>query len=139
MTTLTPWQIELIPWHMFGAYWAITWLRVKRTKTAEKSADRLATVVVLVMPFVLLFDNRLRMGPLGWRFVPAENWIVWAGILLTSLGVAVAIWARHCLGQYWSARVTLKEGINSFAPARIGWCGTPSTRECCWPPPEPPW
>jgi protein-S-isoprenylcysteine O-methyltransferase Ste14 len=25
------------------------------------------------------------------------------------LGTAIAIWARYCLGEYWSARVTLKE------------------------------
>jgi protein-S-isoprenylcysteine O-methyltransferase Ste14 len=30
------------------------------------------------------------------------------GVALTWLGVALAIWARYCIGQYWSGRVTLK-------------------------------
>jgi protein-S-isoprenylcysteine O-methyltransferase Ste14 len=110
MKALTLWQIELLPWYVFAAYWAVTALRVKRTKTAEKSADRLATLLVMVLAFILLFSERSRIGPLGVRFVPADERIAWAGILLTVLGVAVAIWARYCLGQFWSARVTLKEG-----------------------------
>lgn len=110
MTALMPWHIDLLPWYVFGAYWAITWLRVKRTRTAEKSADRLATVAVMALAFVLLFYDWPRSGPLRLRFVSSATWVAWAGILITSLGVAVAIWARHCLGEYWSARVTLKEG-----------------------------
>jgi protein-S-isoprenylcysteine O-methyltransferase Ste14 len=107
---LTLWQIELIPWYFFGAYWAITWLRVKRTKTAEPLVDRLATLGPMVLAVLLLFSSSLRIWPLRLRFLPADEWIVWGGIALTSVGVVIAIWARYCIGQYWSARVTLKEG-----------------------------
>lgn len=106
---LTLWQIELIPWYFFGAYWAITWLRVKRTKTAEPLVDRLATLGPIVLAFLLLFSGSLRVWPLRLRFLPAEEWIAWSGVALTSVGVVVAIWARYYIGQYWSARVTLKE------------------------------
>ena len=57
-----------------------------------------------------VFAHWLRIGPLRLRFIPEEPWIGWIGIAVTCLGVAVAIWARYCLGEYWSARVTLKEG-----------------------------
>jgi protein-S-isoprenylcysteine O-methyltransferase Ste14 len=107
---LSPGPIELIPWYAFATYWAITALRVKRTKRTESSRDRLSTIVVLSAAFTCLFYGRLHLGPLDLRFVPADNRITWAGIVLTSLGVALAIWARYCLGQYWSARVTLKQG-----------------------------
>lgn len=110
MKTLTLWQIELIPWYFFAAYWAITWLRVKRTKTAEPLVDRLTTLGPMVLAFLLLFSRSLRIWPLQLRFLPDDDWIARSGIALTSVGVAVAIWARYCLGQYWSARVTLKEG-----------------------------
>jgi len=110
MNTLTPWQIELIPWYAFGIYWVITWLRVKRAKTREPLTSRLITMVPLVFAFELVFSNWLRIGPLRLRFVPAEEWIEWAGVVLTSLGAATAIWARYCLGQFWSSRVSLKEG-----------------------------
>jgi len=109
MKTPTLWQIELYPWYVFIAYWVISWLRVKRTKTREKSVDRLVTLVVVVLAYELLFADWPRIRPLQERFVPQEPWIGWTGIALTFVGVAVAIWARYCLGVYWSARVTLKE------------------------------
>jgi protein-S-isoprenylcysteine O-methyltransferase Ste14 len=110
MKTVTLWQMELIPWWLFCAYWAISWLRVKRTKEREKSADRLITVAVVVVAYNLLFANWPRIEMLRLRFVPDERWISWFGVALTWIGVAIAIWARYCLGVFWSARVTLKEG-----------------------------
>jgi protein-S-isoprenylcysteine O-methyltransferase Ste14 len=110
MKSLAVWQIALIPWYVFAAYWAITWLRVKPTKAREKSVDRLITVVVVVAAYELLFARWLRIGPLGLRFVPQELWIAYLGIALSCVGTAISIWARYCLGEYWSARVTLKEG-----------------------------
>jgi protein-S-isoprenylcysteine O-methyltransferase Ste14 len=109
MTTLSLWQIDLIPWYLFAAYWTITALRVKRTKASEKSVDRFATIAVLFVAFYLLYAEWPRWPWLQQRFVPAERSIVLLGIVLTSVGVAVAIWARRTLGEYWSARVTLKE------------------------------
>jgi protein-S-isoprenylcysteine O-methyltransferase Ste14 len=109
MNTLTLWQIDLIPWFIFASYWAITALRVKRTKAAETFADRLVTIAVLCVAFFLLFHDWTRFPWLQIRFVSNDLWIQWTGIVLTSIGVAVAIWARRTLGEYWSARVTLKE------------------------------
>ena len=96
MKTLTPWHIDLIPWYVLAAYWAISALRVKRTKAAERSTDRLMTLAVMVGAFVLLFDDRLKTGPLELRFVPADTRIAWVGVVITSIGVAIAIWARSC-------------------------------------------
>jgi protein-S-isoprenylcysteine O-methyltransferase Ste14 len=110
MQHFTLWQMEVIPWYVFAAYWVVSWLRVKPTKLREKSADRLLTVLVVVVAFNLLFGNLMRIGPLRLRFVPEAAWISWTGIALTWLGVAIAVWARYCIGVYWSARVTLKEG-----------------------------
>ena len=110
MKSLTLWQIALIPWYVLAAYWAITSLGVKPTKAREKSLDRLITVVVVVIAYELLFARRLRIGPLALRFVPPEPWIAYLGIALSSVGTSLSIWARYRLGQYWSARVTLKEG-----------------------------
>ena len=110
MKPLTPWQLDMIPWYVFVAYWLISWLRVKRTKVQESLGDRLTTIIPMVIAFELLFSSELRFGLLGRRFVSVDAWIPQAGIALTTLGVAIAIWARYCLGQYWSARVTLKEG-----------------------------
>jgi len=110
MQNITLWQLELIPWYVFGAYWVVSWLRVNPVKAREKSLDRLVTVVVVVIAFNLLFASWIRIGPLRLRFVPEEPWIGWLGIALTWVGVAIAVWARYCIVVYWSARVTLKEG-----------------------------
>jgi protein-S-isoprenylcysteine O-methyltransferase Ste14 len=110
MKSLTLWQVALIPWYLFAGFWAITALRVKPTKAREKSLDRLITLVVVVVAYELLFARGLRIGPLGLRFVPRKDWIAYAGIALSWLGTIISIWARYCLGEYWSARVTLKEG-----------------------------
>jgi protein-S-isoprenylcysteine O-methyltransferase Ste14 len=109
MRTLTLWQWELVPWYVFCAYWVVSSLRSKRTKTAEKTTDRIGTISVMVLAYLLLFSDVLRIGPLRLRFLPARPWLSGVGIFLTSFGVAVAIWARYRLGEYWSARVTLKE------------------------------
>jgi len=109
MPTLTVWQADLFLWYVFVAYWTISAWRVKRSKAVEKFGDRLATILPMVVVFLLLFEDALRIGPLRWRFVPARPWVSWGGVCLTGLGIAAAIWARYCLGQYWSARVTLKQ------------------------------
>jgi protein-S-isoprenylcysteine O-methyltransferase Ste14 len=106
----TLWHMDLIPWYIFGAYWLITWLRVKRTKTTESLVSRLATIIPMVLAFELLFSDLPRIGPLRLRFISADAWVAWLGFAVTALGVAVAIWARYCIGEYWSSRVTLKEG-----------------------------
>jgi len=110
MKGLTLWQIDMIPWCAFCAYWLITWLLVRRTKVAETRSARFGTILPLFVAFFLLFDRRTSIGPLAWRFVPPDTRIAWAGIVVTALGAAIAIWARYCLGEFWSARVMLKEG-----------------------------
>jgi len=102
--------MDLIPWYIFGAYWLITALRVRRTKKTESLVSRLVTIIPMLFAFELLFSDLLRIGPLRLRFVPVAAWIEWLGFAIASLGIAIAIWARYCIGEYWSARVTLKEG-----------------------------
>jgi len=35
--------------------------------------------------------------------------MAWLGLAITIVGAAVGIWARRFLGEFWSARVTLKQ------------------------------
>jgi protein-S-isoprenylcysteine O-methyltransferase Ste14 len=104
-----PAGIDLVPWYIFAAYWVVSALRVRRAKAAEKPTDRLATLAAMIVAYLLLFDDRLHAGALDRRFVWAESWIAWTGLGITTLGIAIAVWARYCLGTYWSARVTLKQ------------------------------
>jgi protein-S-isoprenylcysteine O-methyltransferase Ste14 len=83
-------------------------LRVKRTKIEQNSWERLAHVTAMAIAFILLFTQSWRIGPLGSRFMPENVRTQELGIFFTWVGIAIAIWARYSLGQYWSARVTLK-------------------------------
>jgi protein-S-isoprenylcysteine O-methyltransferase Ste14 len=103
-------RIELLPWYAFGLYWLITAFRVKSTKSLEPAPARLFTLGLVALAFFLLFRPDPRMSWLYVRFLPENSALVWTGIALTYIGVALAIWARTILGSNWSARVGVKEG-----------------------------
>lgn len=105
----TVWQWNFLPWYALGIYWAIGALRVKRTKSSESVLMRALTIIPMLLAFELLFSDRLHLALLQSRFVPAEPWIQWSGFAINCAGAALAIWARYCLGQYWSGLVTIKE------------------------------
>jgi len=109
MTSVTPWQLDLWAWYVCAGYWAIGFLKLKPVKTAQPAAQRLAHVSLLCLAFYLVFAQRARFGVLAQRFLPESGGIPYLGVALTFVGVAIAIWARYCIGQYWSGRVTLKE------------------------------
>jgi protein-S-isoprenylcysteine O-methyltransferase Ste14 len=101
-------EIALVPWYLFLLYWAISALRVKQTKASEEVRGRLLHIAIMVLVFFLLGSEKLAIGPLGEQFVPWNGYTMGFGLGLTYLGIALAIWARYCIGQYWSGRVTLK-------------------------------
>ncbi|HEY7354572.1 MAG TPA: isoprenylcysteine carboxylmethyltransferase family protein [Terriglobales bacterium] len=102
------WQIELIPWDVFIIVWLFGVLRLKRTKATEPDSSRLYTSLVLGCAGFLLFEQAWHLGVLGMRVLPQRSAVGWAGVVLTFLGAAIAIWARIIIGSNWSSRVTLK-------------------------------
>jgi protein-S-isoprenylcysteine O-methyltransferase Ste14 len=108
MSFMTLSNLELAPWYAAGLYWAFGALRVKQTKVKEGLGGRLFHTGLMGLAFLLLFSHKLDLGWLGLRFVPESAWLRGSGIVLTFIGAGIAIWGRYSLGQYWSARVTLK-------------------------------
>jgi protein-S-isoprenylcysteine O-methyltransferase Ste14 len=108
MKFMTLSNLVVAPWYALAIYWAFSAVRLKRIKVSEDPGGRLLHVGMMVLIFMLLYSERLAIGPLGWRFVPDSTLVRNSGIFLTFVGAAVAIWARYSLGQYWSGRVTLK-------------------------------
>ena len=117
--------LDLIPWYALGIYWAISALRVKQTKVQEDLGGRLLHVGVMGLAFLFLFSHRLDLGFLGQRFAPASDWLRTSGIVLTFVGAGIAIWARYSLGQYWSARVTLKVDHQLIRSGPYAWVRHP--------------
>jgi protein-S-isoprenylcysteine O-methyltransferase Ste14 len=99
-----------IPWIVFIAYWIISALNTKRTQKREPFLARYGVMLIEVVGFVFLFDQSAGMGILGQRVLNKNHAIQAAAIALTWAGVLLAVWARRHLGQYWSGRITIKEG-----------------------------
>ena len=98
-----------VPWIVFVIYWIIGATRTRATREKESFASRYVILAIEVVGFVLLFNSSAGIGFLGTRFMPRTWTSSIAGVVLTWAGIALAIWARHHLAEYWSARVTIKE------------------------------
>lgn len=97
------------PWIVFAAYWAASALKTRRTVSKESFASRYGVLILEIAGFFLLFSERAEFGGLAQRFLPQTYALAVTGVACTWLGIAIALWARWHLGQYWSARITLKE------------------------------
>jgi protein-S-isoprenylcysteine O-methyltransferase Ste14 len=109
-STTLPFEAIRGIWIVFMAYWLISALKRKRTKTRESFSQRLRYVLPLLLGSYLLFRWDGQYGWLNTRFVPDTLNTQWFGVFLTGAGIAIAIWARYHLGANWSGVVTLKEG-----------------------------
>jgi protein-S-isoprenylcysteine O-methyltransferase Ste14 len=97
-----------LPWLIFAAYWLISARNLKPVKAREPAANRALQITVLVIAALLVFTDLAAHTVLRRRFVPRSAALYDLGLAMTSAGIAVAIWARYHIGEYWSARVTLK-------------------------------
>jgi protein-S-isoprenylcysteine O-methyltransferase Ste14 len=98
------------PWLMFLGYWLVSAFKTRASVKEESFISRYGVMLLVVSGYVLVFSEGLQMGFLESRFIPRSLESTFLGVALTWLGIALAIWARYHLGQYWSARVTIKEG-----------------------------
>jgi protein-S-isoprenylcysteine O-methyltransferase Ste14 len=96
-------------WALLAMVWVLMWLGMKKAKRREAWGQRLEHGVLVIAGFYLLSAPRADWGWLNQRVLPSVP-VVWlAGIALTALGIATAIWARLSLGSNWSGMVTLKK------------------------------
>jgi protein-S-isoprenylcysteine O-methyltransferase Ste14 len=97
------------PWIVFLVYWTIGAFKTRRTAKKESFGARYGVMFVEVVGFVLLFDDDVTSGVLNQRVLNLPHEFRLCGIILIWLGIALALWARWHLGEYWSGRITLKE------------------------------
>ncbi|HYL83430.1 MAG TPA: isoprenylcysteine carboxylmethyltransferase family protein [Candidatus Angelobacter sp.] len=96
-------------WLVFLAYWIYSARKLKAIKQREPGAQRIVYLVVMMCAYTLLFSDGFNFGPLQRRIVPNSALLGICGVVLSVLGVGLAIWARKHLGENWSATVTLKK------------------------------
>lgn len=82
----------------------------KQTKQRESLSTRLPHVATMIAAFVLLFERSASLSPLSRRFLPDSQSAASAGVLLTTCGLALAIWARAHLSTNWSANIVIRAG-----------------------------
>lgn len=98
-----------VPWIVFVAYWLVGALKTRRTERTESFASRYGVLFLEIAGFALLFVGEAGIGILGQKVLRGSYPLDVTGTALTWAGIVLALWARWHLGQYWSARITIKE------------------------------
>ncbi|GLQ47329.1 protein-S-isoprenylcysteine methyltransferase [Dyella lipolytica] len=98
-------------WLLWLMYWGISAANVKQAVRVESPLSRFGKYSLPLIVAVLLMMNTgwLNGTVLRERFMPADEWVVWLGFILTLAGLAFACWARVILGRNWSGVVQLKQ------------------------------
>src|SRR3974390_2078542 len=115
---LTFYQI-LIPgmWLAWLVFWWGLSRTAKATERRESIASRLSYTVPVVLGFALLWNRSPSISAMDERFLPADDWYIWAGIgaAIILAGLLFTVWARIHLGRNWSGMITIKEGHELIA------------------------
>ena len=97
-------------WTLLGAVWLLMWFTNKQAKKLESPLERLQHVLPMGMGLWLMFARTTGWGWLNARMLPRIPVLWTTGLMITAIGVGVAIYARLSLGRNWSSMVTLKSG-----------------------------
>jgi protein-S-isoprenylcysteine O-methyltransferase Ste14 len=125
MTQPSLWRLTSYAWIVFGVYWMISARGIKRTVEREDLRIRVLHVLVTFSAFFLLFSRHVQFGPFSQHFVPVNHPIREAGVLITWIGVGIAIWARWHIGKNWSGLVTFKQGHELVCTGPYRWVRHP--------------
>lgn len=110
-------------WALLMLVWLVLWFGMKRAKKQETPWERLQHIVPVLVGFWLLFGKQWRV--LGTRLFPETPALLWAGVLVTALGVGISILARLSLGANWSGTVTLKKDHELIRKGLYRWIRHP--------------
>ena len=122
MLALISWNTVTTLWILWLLFWIVSAWGVKRNERGESSWQRFLTTLVLACGVYLIFARAPGLGLLNRRFVPEMEWIKAVALVAIVAGLGISVWARRHIGQFWSARVTLKENhqlIRSGPYARV--------------------
>ncbi|HEX4486666.1 MAG TPA: isoprenylcysteine carboxylmethyltransferase family protein [Terriglobales bacterium] len=104
------WHILVVlPWGVFVTYWIAG---STKTRANAQKEPFLSRFVILLMEFAgyLLVFAPINFGMLRMHVIPRTIPTAILGVACTWAGIGLAIWARYHLAEYWSARITIKEG-----------------------------
>ena len=119
---MDPFRIAIwLCWAIFIVVWAVTALFVKRTVERSPRWGLMAGfVVIFAVRAVTQLSPALRREL--WPRTPELGLIA---TLLTSIGLAIALWARAALGRNWSGTITFKEDHELIQRGPYAWVRHP--------------
>jgi protein-S-isoprenylcysteine O-methyltransferase Ste14 len=91
-------------------YWFISAARTRSTAKRRQPFPPLLLITLILILAWGLFAGAAPSGLLQGRVVPAGEWADPVGLVITVLGLAIAVWARVHLGRNWSSRPTIQVG-----------------------------
>ncbi len=119
-------KMAYLAWGVFFLYWLISGLRSRaHNERQEPIASRLVYLGLLGSAISLIAFDPWIYGPLLRRFVPESAYVNIIGLAVLMLGLGIAVWARVCLGRYWSARVSLTDDHALIRTGPYRWVRNP--------------
>lgn len=97
-------------WWAFAAYWMVSALWVRKTKTMEPFLPRMIHLLVSTAALLMFAFRGFLPETMTWQLWPQNEFTFWAGACVMLAGLGFAVWARIHLGRFWSGAITLKEG-----------------------------
>jgi protein-S-isoprenylcysteine O-methyltransferase Ste14 len=97
---------------VWGTTLVIWFTGMRRSKRAAHKISSLSRLILLIpnlLGYMLVALHFVRVGWLNLRLWPQSWALQAAGLVLTIIGCAFAIWARISLGRNWSARPSVRE------------------------------
>jgi len=95
----------IVLWCLFSIYWEKEATRASAAVVRESHVSRWFHLALINVGQLLLF---IQVRGLSGRFLPAPAVFQALGLALVAAGVALAVWARRCLGREWSGNITIK-------------------------------
>jgi protein-S-isoprenylcysteine O-methyltransferase Ste14 len=97
-------------WWVLLIVWIVMRFSMKQAKQRENPWQYAQHGLMVILGFWLLFTQAEMRGWLNRHLLPRTPTVWGAGVMVTAVGIAFAIWARLSLGSNWSGLVTLKAG-----------------------------
>jgi len=92
-------------WCVLEIYWDVAKRNIAPASSSESRASRWLHLILTSAAQLLIF---LPVHGLRQRYLPASAVVTATGLTLNALGLVLAVWARRCLGRYWSGKITIK-------------------------------
>ncbi|HMD78327.1 MAG TPA: isoprenylcysteine carboxylmethyltransferase family protein [Terracidiphilus sp.] len=100
-----PMLASIAMWCVLEIYWDVAKRNIAPASSSESRASRWLHLILTSAAQLLIF---LPVHGLRQRYLPASAVVTATGLTLNALGLVLAVWARRCLGRYWSGKITIK-------------------------------